>query len=52
MIVATVDLSRRWSPAWWGGPMRSAPGGRRCRQSLIVPIEDEIARQAKRWWDE
>ena len=52
MIVATVDLSRRWSPAWWGGPMRSAPGGRRCRQTLIEPIEDEIAREARRWWEE
>lgn len=51
MLMATVDLSRRLSPAWWGGPMRSAPGGRRCRQTLMVPIEDEIARQARRWCD-
>jgi len=52
MIIATVDLSVRYSPHWWGGPMRSAPGGRRCRQTLIIPIEDEIAREAKRWWKE
>jgi predicted amidohydrolase len=52
MIIATVDLSRRYSPHWWGGPMRSAPGGRRLRQTLIVPLEDEIAREARRWWDE
>lgn len=51
MIIATVDLSRRYSPHWWGGPMRSAPGGRRLRQTLIVPIEEEIAQEAKRWWD-
>lgn len=51
-LIATVDLSRRYSPHWWGGPMRSAPGGRRLRQTLIVPIEDEIAREAKRWWEE
>jgi len=52
MIIASIDLSRRYSPHWWGGPMRSAPGGRRCRQTLIVPIEEEIAREARRWWEE
>ena len=52
MLIATVDLNRRYSPHWWGGPMRSAPGGRRCRQTLIVPIEEEIANEAKRWWEE
>lgn len=50
MITATLDLSRRSSPAWWGGPMRSAPGGRRVRQTLIEPIEDQIAAEARRWW--
>jgi predicted amidohydrolase len=50
MITATLDLSRRSSPAWWGGPMRSAPGGRRVRQTLIAPIEDQIAIEARRWW--
>ncbi|HJN17049.1 MAG TPA: carbon-nitrogen hydrolase family protein, partial [Armatimonadota bacterium] len=49
MVVATVDLSQRWSPHWWGGPMRSAPGGRRARQTLIDSIEDDIAREAARW---
>ncbi|MBI3922662.1 MAG: carbon-nitrogen hydrolase family protein [Armatimonadetes bacterium] len=49
MITATLDLSRRYSPHWWGGPMRSAPGGRRCRQTLMEPIEEEIAREARRW---
>ncbi len=50
MIVATVDLARHYSPAWHGGPMRSAPGGRRVRQRLIHPIEDDVAREASRWW--
>ncbi len=50
LLVATLDLSRRWSPHYWGGPMLSAPGGRRLRQTRIVPLEDEIAREAKRWW--
>lgn len=52
MVTATLDLSRRYSPHWWAGPMRSAPGGRRCRQTLIVPLEEEIAREARRWWEE
>jgi hypothetical protein len=51
MVTATVDLSVRPSPHYWGGPLRSAPGGRRCRQTLIEPIEEEIARQARRWED-
>jgi predicted amidohydrolase len=50
MVAASLDLSRRYSPHWWGGPMRSAPGGRRVRQTSIAPIEDEIALEAKRWW--
>ena len=52
MLLVTLDLSRRYSPHWWGGPMRSAPGGRRLRQTLIEPIEEEIAREARRWWEE
>jgi predicted amidohydrolase len=52
LLIATVDLSRRYSPHYWGGPLRSAPGGRRVRQTLIEPIEPEIARQATRWWME
>ena len=52
MVIATIDLSRRYSPHWWGGPMRSAPGGRRLRQTLIAPLEDEIAREAQRWWED
>lgn len=52
MITATLDLSRRFSPHWWGGPLRSAPGGRRVRSTAMAGLEDEIARQAKRWWEE
>jgi predicted amidohydrolase len=52
IIVATVDLSRRRGPDQWNGPMLSAPYGRRVRQTGIERLEDEIAREAKRWWDE
>lgn len=50
IVVATLDLSRRWNPHWWGRPMRSAPGGRCLRQSLIRPLEADITREAQRWW--
>jgi hypothetical protein len=32
--------------------MHSAPGGRPLRQSLIRPLEADIAREAKPWWTE
>ncbi len=52
MVVASLDLSRRFSPAWHEGPMNSAPGGRRVRSTLIRPLGDEIAGEARRWWIE
>jgi predicted amidohydrolase len=48
----TVDLSKKPSPHYWGGPMLSAPGGRRVRATSPNYLEDEIAREARRWWDE
>ena len=50
MIVATLDLTRHPSPHYWGGPMRSAPGGQRVRHTVIRSLEDQIAEEAKRWW--
>lgn len=51
LFVATVDLSKKVSPAWWGGPMRSAPGGRRCRETSMRPLERQIGFQARRWFE-
>lgn len=48
MLLVTVDLSRRPSPHCWGGPMKSAPGGRPMRNTAIARLEDEIARLARR----
>jgi predicted amidohydrolase len=50
LFVATVDFSKRVSPAWWGGPMRSAPGGRRCRETCIEALEHQIGVEAQRWF--
>jgi predicted amidohydrolase len=52
MIVATVDLNQRLSPAWHGGPMLSAPAARRVRQTSIQTLDEDLAREAKRWWEE
>ena len=51
MILVTVDLSQNPSPHYWGGPMLSAPGIRRVRRTCRVPLENEIADEAKRWWN-
>jgi predicted amidohydrolase len=45
----TVDLSIEASPHYWGGPMLSAPGGRRVRATANFYPEDEIAREVRRW---
>ena len=50
MLIGTLDLSRRYSPAWAGGPMRSAPGGRRVRRTRMQGLEADIARESARWW--
>ena len=49
LFLATVDLAKKQSPASWGGPMRSAPGGRRCRETCMVPLEGGITQEARRW---
>ena len=49
MVLATIDLSKKPSPHYWGGPMLSAPGPRRVRQTWRVPLEAEIEREARRW---
>lgn len=51
LFFVTVDLSKKISPAWWGGPMRSAPGGRRCRKTAMMPLEGGIAQEASRWYE-
>ena len=42
MVTATFDLSRSPSPHNWGGPLRSAPGGRRNRRDQRVLLYREI----------
>ena len=49
MQFVTVDLSVESSPHYWGGPMLSAPGGRRVRASGNFYLEDEIQKEVRRW---
>jgi predicted amidohydrolase len=49
MQIVTVDLSIDNSPGFWGGPMHSAPAGRRVRATGNFYLEDEIAREVRRW---
>jgi len=43
MAIGKMDLSRKFSPHWWGGPMRSAPGGRLTRRTNLGGMEQAIA---------
>jgi len=49
MQIVTVDLAKESSPHYWGGPMASAPGGRRVRATSNYCLEDEISREIRRW---
>jgi predicted amidohydrolase len=48
LVSATFDLSRSPSPHNWGGPLRSAPGGRRNRRDQRSLLYREIE-EAVRW---
>lgn len=52
LFLVTLDLSIKSSPNWWGGPMRSAPGGRRCRKTSMVPLEGRVGLEERRWYRE
>ena len=50
--IATLSLDRVFHPHWYGtgeGQFRSSPGSNKVRQTLIEPIEDLIAMEARNW---
>ena len=51
VVTAVLDFSQSPSPHNWGGPMVSAPGGRRNRREQIRDLHEEIQREINRWWD-
>ncbi len=52
LLMATLDLNSSPSPAYNGGTMYSAPGGRRNRREQKVYLEEVILRERARWWVE
>ena len=51
LLSARLDLAHTPSPANWGGPMRSAPGGRRNRREQPRPLYRDIENEVNRWWE-
>lgn len=52
LLLVSLDLESSPSPAYNGGTMMSAPGGRRNRCEQKTYLEDEIRRERQRWWTE
>ena len=50
ILLASLDLSLSPTPARNGGPMNSAPGGRRNRREQQLYLDDAICRERERWW--
>ncbi|MBD3392595.1 MAG: hypothetical protein GF418_10930, partial [Chitinivibrionales bacterium] len=51
IVAATLDFAQSPSPHNWGGPFRSAPGGRRFRRDQMKLLYQEIQREVERWWE-
>ena len=49
MLITTLDLSQSPSPHNGGGPMLSAPGGRRSRRDQTQLFYEEIQCEVERW---
>jgi predicted amidohydrolase len=52
LLMVTLDLNSSPSPAYNGGTMMSAPGGRRNRGDQKCLLEEEIRKERERWWTE
>jgi predicted amidohydrolase len=51
VLMASLDLNCSPAPAYNGGTMMSAPGGRRNRREQVRDLYEEIKRENDRWWD-
>jgi predicted amidohydrolase len=52
LLIASLDLNNSPLPAYNGGTMMSAPGGKRNRREQLYYIQNEIKREIERWWEE
>jgi len=51
ICIASLDLNCSPSPAYNGGTMMSAPGGKRNRREQLYYLHDDIKKEIDRWWD-
>jgi len=52
VLTVSLDLNCSPSPAYNGGTMYSAPGGKRNRHEQKVYLDDQIKEERGRWWIE
>ena len=52
LLVASLDLNCSPSPAYNGGTMMAAPGGRRNRFESTIDLQAMIRNELDRWWEE
>lgn len=51
ILIASLDLNCSPSPAYNGGTMMSAPGGKRNRREQLLYLHNEIQGEIDRWWE-
>jgi len=52
ILMASLDLNCSPSPAYNGGTMMAAPGGRRNRFETTIDLQAMIRQELERWWEE
>jgi alpha-L-fucosidase len=52
LLVSNMDFNFSPSPAYNGGTMSSAPGGRRNRRDQLYYPDEDIQKEKARWWTE
>ncbi len=50
LLVSSLDFNFSPSPAYNGGTMSSAPGGRRNRRDQMYYPDEDIQTEKERWW--
>jgi len=51
ILMASLDLNCSPSPAYNGGTMMSAPGGKRNRREQLYYLHNDIEKEINRWWE-
>jgi predicted amidohydrolase len=51
ILMASLDFNCSPSPAYNGGTMMSAPGGKRNRREQLYYLHSQIEKEINRWWE-